>query len=275
MPQNRPLQPPKRLAAAAAALVLSACGVLGANALARFPQASAHRARAKTTAARKEVAMPFRVGERLEYQISWASFATAATVELTVPERRNLYAWSTWHFRASAHTVNPVRRLFSIDDEFDSYTDATTLDTRQYEMYLNEMGRKVDQVWRFVPEGQSPRAPGPAVIVMPGTRDPLGTLYSLRSVDWQRTTQISAPVDDGNQLYQMRAIREAAGESVEVPAGKFSTTRIGVHVYQHNTEVSGISFAVWIAGDRARTPVVMRADLPFGTLRLELTSAPQ
>jgi len=219
--------------------------------------------------------MPFRVGERLEYQISWASFATAATVELTVPERRNLYAWSTWHFRASAHTVNPVRRLFSIDDEFDSYTDATTLDTRQYEMYLNEMGRKVDQVWRFVPEGQSPRAPGPAVIVMPGTRDPLGTLYSLRSVDWQRTTQISAPVDDGNQLYQMRAIREAAGESVEVPAGKFSTTRIGVHVYQHNTEVSGISFAVWIAGDRARTPVVMRADLPFGTLRLELTSAPQ
>jgi Protein of unknown function (DUF3108) len=219
--------------------------------------------------------MPFRVGEKLDYRVSWASFATAANVELDVPERRNLYGWSTWHFRASAHTVNPVRRLFAIDDEFDSYTDARTLDSRQYEMYLNEMGKKADQVWRFLPEGQSPHAPGPAVMVMPGTRDPLGTLYSLRSVDWQRTTQIGAPVDDGNQLYQMRAIREEAGEPVEVPAGNFSTTRVGIHVYQHNTQISGIGFAVWIANNPARTPVLMRAELPFGTLRVELTSAPQ
>jgi hypothetical protein len=112
-------------------------------------------------------------------------------------------------------------------------------------------------------------------MVMAGTRDPLGTLYSLRSVDWQRTPQISALVDDGNQLYQMRAVREATGEPVEVLAGRFSTTRIGIHVYQHNAEVSALSFAVWIAGDRARTPVLIRAELPFGTLRVELTSAPQ
>jgi Protein of unknown function (DUF3108) len=263
-------------AAAIAAPLACLCAALAANALARIPQASARQAnRAKTAASRKEVAMPFRVGEKLEYRVSWASFATAANVELTVPERRNFYGWLTWHFRASAHTVNPVRRLFAIDDEFDSYTDATMLDSRQYEMYLNEMGKTVNQVWRFLPEGQSPRAPGPAVMVMAGTRDPLGTLYSLRSVDWQRTPQISALVDDGNQLYQMRAVREAMGERVEVLAGSFSTTRIGIHVYQHNAEVSAISFAVWIASDRARTPVLIRAELPFGTLRVELTSAPQ
>jgi Protein of unknown function (DUF3108) len=271
MLRNRVAQTPRLMTLAA---VICLCLALGARA--RIPQGSAHRSsRAKTAATVKEVAMPFQLGEKLEYRVSWASFSTAANVELTVPERRNLYGWSTWHFRASADTINPVRRLFSIDDEFDSYTDATTLESRQYEMYLNELGKKVDRVWRFLAEGQSPRAPGPAVIVMPGTRDPLGTLYSLRAVDWQRTTQVGAPVDDGNQLYQMRAIREAAGEPVEVPAGSFSTTRIGIHVYQHNSELSGISFAVWIASNRARTPVVMQAELPFGTLRVELTSAPR
>ncbi len=247
------------------------------NSVAHVAQTAHRSGRQKVppAAAPKEVAMPFRVGEKLQYSVSWASFATAANVELEVVERRNLYGWSTWHFRAAVHTVNPVRRLFAIDDEFDSYTDAATLESRQYEVYLNEMGKKVDRVWRFVPEGQSPRGSGPSIIVPPGTRDPLGTLYSLQAVDWSRTNEIGAPVHDGNQLYQMRARREASAEAVGVPAGKFSATRVGIHVFQHNAEVSGISFAVWIAGDAARTPVLMRAELPFGTLRVELTAYPQ
>jgi hypothetical protein len=261
----------------AVAIMASVRTTVIANSVAPAAQTSAHRSRREKTSASapKEIAMPFHVGEKLQYSVSWASFATAANVELDVPERRNLYGWSTWHFRAAAHTVNPVRRLFAIDDEFDSYTDAATLESRQYELYLNEMGKTVDRVWRFVPEGQSPRGPGPSVIVMAGTRDPLGTLYSLRSVDWSRTSETDAPVNDGNQLYQMRATREASAEPVEAPAGKFSATRVAIHVFQHNAEVSGISFAVWIASDRARTPVLMRADLPFGTLRVELTSYPQ
>jgi Protein of unknown function (DUF3108) len=221
----------------------------------------------------REVSMPFRVGEILGYQVSWASFATAASVELSVPERRDLYGWHTWHFRASAHTLSPVRALFAIDDQFDSYTDATTLESRQYETYLNEMGRKLDQQWRLVPQGQSSRVPGAVVIVLPGTRDPLGTLYALRSVDWQRTSEIRAPVYDGHALYEMRAKMEVPVELVEVPAGKFSASRIAIQVFQQGKRVSGIDFAVSLASDSARRPVLMRAELPFGTLRVELTSA--
>src|SRR5215469_9235728 len=69
----------------------------------------------------KEASVPFRMGESLKYQVSWAAFATAADVELSIPERRELYGWKTWHFRATAHTVSPVRTLFTIDDQFDSY----------------------------------------------------------------------------------------------------------------------------------------------------------
>jgi len=223
----------------------------------------------------RDLPMPFRVGEILKYEVSWASFTTAASVELSVPERRDLYGWRTWHFRATAHTVSPVRTLFAIDDQFDSYTDAATGESRQYENHLDEMGRKLEQVWRFVPEGQTPRAPGAAVIVLPGTRDPLGALYSLRAVDWQRTPEVRMPVYDGHDLYEMRARIEASSEAVEVPAGKFSASRIAIHVFQRNKEVSGIDFTVWLASDAARTPVVMAADLPFGSLRVEMQSANQ
>jgi hypothetical protein len=240
------------------------------------PQTTAKKSpkpKAASPAAPKELPMPFRVGEVLKYEVSWASFATAATVELSVPERRDFYGWQTWHFRASAHTESPVRALFAIDDQFDSYTDATTLESRQYETHLNELGRKLDREWRFIPEGQTPRAPGAAVIVLPGTRDPLGALYSLRAVDWQRTPEVRTPVYDGHSLYEMRAKMESRDEAVTVPAGTFSAAHIEIRVFQREKEVSGVSFAAWLTRDAAHTPVLMKAGLPFGSLRVEMVSA--
>src|SRR5215831_1562898 len=70
-----------------------------------------------------EIAMPFGTGETLDYRIGWAAFGTAANLEMKVPERRDLYGWRTWHLQAAFHTTRPVRNLFAIDDQFDSYTD--------------------------------------------------------------------------------------------------------------------------------------------------------
>jgi hypothetical protein len=242
----------------------------------RGQQMSTHKpAKGKTAPPAKpqEAPVPFRVGEVLKYQVSWAAFATAADVELSIQERRQLSGWQTWHFRAAAHTVSPVRTLFTIDDQFDSYTDATTFESRQYENYLNEMGRKLDQQWRLIPEGQTPRAPGPAVIVLPGTRDPLGLLYGLRAVDWQKTPELRWPVYDGRNLYDVHAKMEAKDDSQRVPAGNYSTVRVAIQIFQHEKEVSGINFAMWIAHDAAHTPVLMKAQLPFGSLQVQLVSS--
>jgi hypothetical protein len=258
-----------------AGALLAVMGSFSHGLAARNPQISTHKpVKAKPSAPTqpKELPVPFRIGEKLTYRVSWASFTTAASAELTIPERRDLYGWQTWHFRASAHTVSPVRALFSIDDQFDSYTDAASLQSRLYETYLNEMGRKQNQQWRLVSEGETKRTPGPAVVVLPGTRDPLGFLYSLRCVDWGHTPEIRAPVYDGHKLYDARAKLEVTSEPVEVSAGKFSAARVAIHLFQHDAAVSGIDFAVWIASDPACTPVLMRAQLPFGSLRVELIS---
>jgi hypothetical protein len=220
----------------------------------------------------KEASVPFRAGEILNYRVAWATFPNAASVQLTVPERRVLFGWKTWHYRALVHTLSPVRTLFPLDDQFDSYTDSATLESRQYEMYLDEMGRQQNEVFHFVPLGQAVPAPGPGVVVLPGTRDPLGALYELRYVDWQRTLEFHATVYDGHGVYDMRARLDAPAESVTVAAGSFKAGRISVRVFQQDKEIRGTGFTVWVARDAARTPVLLRADLPFGSLRAELIS---
>jgi Protein of unknown function (DUF3108) len=243
------------------------------------PQQAPHNKQAKTkktpAGSPKDVALPFRAGEKLNYQVSWSAFLSAASVELTIPEQRNLYGSNTWHFRATAHTQGTARTLFPIDDEFDSYTNALMTGGQQYETYLNEMGRKQDQVLHFVVEGKANTAPVAGVIVWPGTFDPLGALFTLRTIDWQKTTEWQAPVYDGRDVYELKAKPEAENEAVKVAAGNYSATRVSLRVWKHGKELSDIDFSVWLAHDAARTPVMMRAELPLGSVSVELASSSQ
>jgi hypothetical protein len=223
----------------------------------------------------KDQPMPFRAGETLNYRVSWAAFSNAASVELSVPERRALFTWQTWHFRAVAHTLSPVATLFPVDDQFDSYTDSASLESRQFESHLQEFGKTTDEVQHLVPTGQQSKAPAPIVVVLPGTRDALGELYTLRSVQWEHVPELRINVYDGHDIFEMRAKRDAASEPVTVPAGAFTASRISISVFQHEKEVSAIHIGVWLANDPARTPVVIQATLPFGTLRGELIPAPK
>ncbi len=223
-------------------------------------------------AAAPRIIVPFRAGEELNYRVEYAASSNAASVALTVPERRNLYGWQTWHFRAAIHTIGAVRSIFEVDDQYDSYADAATFETRQFEEYLSELGRKQNEVMHFAANGEESRGPGPIVAVLPATRDPLDALYNLRAIDWDRTPEFRAPVYDGKNMYEMSARREDANEPVTVAAGQFSTSRISIQLFQYRRPVAGIHFVIWLANDAERAPVVMRADLPFGNVRAELIS---
>lgn len=258
------------------AILLFALASLSLAAVAWVPVAQSRHSSAKASSALKPsatpLAVPFRAGESLSYRVIWTAFSNAASIQLTVPEQRNLWGAQAWHFRAAAHTQSPVRSLFAVDDQFDSYADTSTLLTRQYEMHLNEMGKSEDDAVHFAPVGERTQAPPPLTSVEPGTRDPLDVVYALRTVNWARTPEMRAPVYDGRQLYQILAKRETTSDVIRVAAGSYSASRIVIQVFQNNKEMSVIHFIVWLADDPARTPVSFQANLPFGNLKAELTS---
>lgn len=217
--------------------------------------------------------MPFRIGETLTYHVSFAGFSNAATAELSVPEHREIFGWKTWHFRASAHTLSPLRYFMTVDDQLDSYADVKTFESRQYETHLSEMGSIENQILHPSSLAQPHRTAIPVVAVLPGTLDPLGTIFELRTVDWRQTSEFRAPVYDGEDLLEVRARLEVPNETVAVDAGNFSATRISIHLYKKGTEAPRESFSLWLAGDPSRTPVLLEAELPMGSVRVELISS--
>jgi uncharacterized protein DUF3108 len=220
-----------------------------------------------------EPGVPFRIGETLTYHVSWAGFSNAATAELSLPEHREILGWRTWHFRASAHTLSPLRSFMTVDDQLDSYADVKTFESRQYETHLREMGSIENQILHPSSVAQPYRTTIPVVAVLPGTLDPLGTLFELRTVDWRRTPEFCAPVYDGEDLLEVRARLEVPNETIAVDAGNFSAARISVHLYRKGVEITQESFSLWLANDLARSPVLLQAELPMGSVRVELASS--
>jgi hypothetical protein len=233
-------------------------------------------AKTRTAPQPPDAPVPFAVGETLEYQLLWTQYHVhAATLEFSVVEKRDFFGRAAWHFRVLAHTINTMRTVYPLDDQFDSYTDAAQLASLQYEMYLREMGTPENTVDHMSDAG-TPAPPGMHVSqVPPGTRDAVGFLYALRANDWRRTPEFDAPVFDAHNLYDVHAKIETASDTVQVPAGQLAATRIAVNIFANGKARQDISFHVWLAHDAARTPLLIEAEVPVGNARIELLSLPK
>lgn len=216
-----------------------------------------------------------RPGEALEFAAKVTKLdSTVANLKILVGEKRDLAGKSVWHLQAFAHTENPYRMVFELDDQFDSYSDPVDFTSHQYEMHLSERGQKVDSVQRIFASAKDPAPPGvTAARVLPETRDPLGFLHYLRNVDWNKTPEVHSPVYDGHKLYEVRAELKSKSQSVSVPAGDFNTTKIEIHVFDNGSETKDAHFFLYLANDPLRIPVLVEAVLPVASARVELTKA--
>ena len=247
----------------------------GNGAPGKFLGASSGEIGAKKGSAPAAPGFTLRAGESLEFAANVTKLnSTIANLKLVTAEKRNFYGKNTWHLQAFAHTENPYRMIFELDDQFDSYSEAGDFTSQQYEMHLNERGQKVDSVQRIL---SSPGDPAPtdatAARVPAGTRDPLGLLQYLRGIDWGKTQEIKSPVYDGRKFYEVRAVLLTKAEPVQVPAGKYTATKIEIHVYDKGTEMKDAHFLLYLSNDAARIPVLLEAVLPVATTRVELSKA--
>jgi Protein of unknown function (DUF3108) len=241
------------------------------NATSAAPAASSKPAEPAERPAAAEEASALRAGEVLDFAADVAKLTNVANLRLQIVERRNFFGKSAWHLQAFAHTENPLRMVFELDDQFDSYSDAATLSSLQYEMHLNERGEREESIQRMTTSGTERAAPNATQTrVVPGTRDPLGLVQYLRTVDWNKIRAVQGPVYDGHKLYDVRASYAGGGETISVPAGSFAVSKIELRVFDDGEEMKDAHFTLYLAGNPTRTPVLLEAVMPFATARVAL-----
>src|ERR1700733_11526537 len=218
-------------------------------------------------------AAPFRNAESLAYSGAWVSVSDVLAIQLSANDDRQFNAHPIWHFQARLQTKNPLHYVLAVDDRFDSYSSHTDFSGEQFEMHLNEGSKVETHILRITPS-QTPLPAGTTQVqLLHGTRDALGFLYYLRTVNWQQTTEVRSPVFDGRKVYDVHATVVTPRSDLAVAAGKFTATGLSIRPYLNGKELADTKITLWIAQDAARTPVLIELVLPFGSGRVELTQA--
>ncbi|HXG92354.1 MAG TPA: DUF3108 domain-containing protein [Blastocatellia bacterium] len=218
--------------------------------------------------------IPFAVGERLSYDVSWRDFITAGEFTLETKERRSFDGVDGYHVSAVAQTVGPVNAfVFKVNDTYESFINAETLQPFRAQKSTRH-GKKREQSSVTIDQrNRTARlSDGRTVEIPADTYDLVGLIYAIRAMDLTVGKSRSFNVLEDGKVYPIRVEAEAR-EKVTTRAGSFDAIRIATRMEGDGRNSNIYNLKLFITSDARRMPVLITAEPSWGDVRVELTSA--
>jgi hypothetical protein len=222
-------------------------------------------------------AVPFRVGETLDFDVAWSSFLTAGTATLSVRGTRTVGTSTAYHLHADGRAVGIVARLYHVYYRAESLLDTRTRLPHEASLYREEGRRrrtnttKFDRGARRVFFEASGDGSQRVDLPMPAdAHDPLSALFAIRTLPMRAKATTVLTVASNEKLYRVR-VTVHGRETITTPLGARAAWRLSPAIEQ--TDVEGGEprrIALWVSDDAQRLPLRMEADMPVGTFNLVL-----
>jgi hypothetical protein len=222
--------------------------------------------------------LPFSVGERARYDVSWLGLGaglTAGTAEFVVLDGGDRPG--RFRFHLTAVTASWVSAFFEARDQF--WTLATRdLLPLEHRQELREGRRRVDRTVRFdraarlLRAGDGPLdnpAEGVTRALPPEARDPLSAMYYVRTLTWEGRDRARLAVTD---LGLDMAIDVQAGpeELIDAEGRSQRSRRLSVRMEYLTERIPTPKATVWLSADPRRIPLAAEVETDVGVFRMAL-----
>jgi hypothetical protein len=215
---------------------------------------------------------PYRVGERLTYNVSFSNFISAAHVELLVAARGTFLGREGIQLKAHVETNGVVNAaLFAINNDYITYVDPATGLPYRGQQTIRQASRIAESFADFnQPEGTTAISSG-RTGELPGSYDFLSALYRLRALPLTSGSTYNVAAREGNQNYHIE-IRVTGREMIKTNVGSFNAIVSQVRI---KSESQGDSYAMkaYFSDDQRHVPVLIVARVSAGELQVELAGS--
>lgn len=216
----------------------------------------------------QRMAVPFGVGEKLDYQVKFGAISVGqGSMEVVgIEEIRGRQAWHTV-FRVKGGTF-----FYRVDDRFESWVDVTNFASLRHRQQIDEGRRERERVFEIFPERET-----------------------YVEDEKQEKPSVKEPLDDGSFLYFIRTVPLEVGqtyefhryfrpdrnpvkitvvrkEKIKVPAGTFDAVVVRPSIKTKGIFSENGHAEVWLSDDDKRIMLQMKSKLSFGSLSLYLKS---
>lgn len=222
--------------------------------------------------------VPFKVGERLTFDVSYSTFVSAGTATMSVIERRPGAAGrNAYYLVAEGKPSAVLGKLYSLYYKAESMLDTKTLLPSLATIYSDEGGRKRYKTTTFKGNGsiqyevKTSTTATSTITARKDAQDPLGAIYILRALPLKAgmTTTIPIPVIDSGKAYTMR-VKVGGIENVKSGLGSLQALKLSMTVTDAAGKAEGSGFSLWLSDDARRLPLKIVAGLSVGSVQLTL-----
>jgi len=218
-------------------------------------------------------AAPYRIGERLTYNVSFSNFISAAHIEIQVVARGQFFNRDAIQLRAHVETTEVVGiALLSLNNDYITYVDPNTglpFRTQQIKLDATRAGISADNY--NLPAGATAIPAQAGTEAFPSTYDFLSGLYRLRALPLTQKAIYPISVQQGEQSYSAE-LRVTGTELIKTNVGSFNTVVTQLRV-PRDAAANNYRVQIYFSDDERHVPVLITAQHPAGEIRAELASS--
>jgi len=257
---------------------LLVCAPLLAQSKRPAPKPAAGAVQAVPAAPKKEMAVPFKTGEVLEFDVGWSSYLTAGTATATVKEKKPSYNAVAYYIVAEGRPTPLLAKLYTLYYKADTLLDVYSLLPQRGSLYVEEGKRHRLKTTTFNQSAKTAKYEVQTAthverdLSLPAfTQDALSTLYVLRSISMKAGDKFNMPVTDAGDVYKVQ-MQVGAVEPIKTGLGTVNGLKIvPVVTLAKGTPPRGL--AIWLSDDARRLPLKIEAQLAVGKFTVTLRSA--
>lgn len=224
------------------------------------------------TAYRKVTNESFKRGEKLTYRIHYGFIdAAIATIEIT-DENKKFADRNTLHVVGIGRSKGSFDFFFKIRDRYETYIDEEALIPWFFGRRVDEGGYKMSQDYVFFHNQKKMSANGKMIDIWQNAQDMLSGFYLARTMDLGNAKEgqlFSVPTVVDGAMYNLQ-IKYKGRETIKSPWGKIRCLKFVPvlqkgRIFKHEEDM-----VVWLSDDKNHIPIRAKADILFGSLKMDL-----
>ena len=215
---------------------------------------------------------PYKLGERLTYNVSFSSFVSAAHVELLVAGRGTLSGREGIQLKAHVETIGTVNAaLYALNNDYITYIDPVTGLPFHSQHTIRSASRTSEISSEFNQPAGTAALPEKQSVGVLGTYDLLAAIYRVRSLPLQEGMTYRLAVKGESETYDV-VVKVKGRQPIKTNVGSFDTISTQIDV-KNNSRADNFNIRVFFSDDQRHVPVLLTAKHSVGVIRAELAGS--
>ncbi len=214
----------------------------------------------------------FKIGEKLRYRVTYGFMdAGEAILEVKSTSKKGANR-SLYHVVGTGRTLGGFNAFYKVRDVYESYIDKKSIMPWYFDRDVNEGGYEIKQSYTFKQNYKKVNNGEKDFPIAMGTQDMISSFYRARTFDFSdmkpgKTFSLKCFMDDENYDLKVKYVKT---EEIKIRKGKFKCYKFVPVVQTGRYFESEEDVQFWVTADKNHIPVLVKAKIPVGTVKLHL-----